>query len=351
VNEDEEDTDRGLAQHDDTSDDPTSSASDSSSSFTSSSPLYYSFITGRGRWRILMLDCYDVGILGYEDWKPKHEQQASDMMKPETSNGNATEPPKETISSNQIQSQSRASKEEQQQHKTAATNAAVRQDESQTPSDKVDAAATPSSTESSSSASAAGPSSSPPLHPKVVQAQSFLDRANPNSNKYSPLNLTGHEQCFVAFNGGVGEKQLRWIRWELDQARQQHQLVLVCSHIPIHPEAAHPCAGTWNSSDVLRLLDEYADVCIGTLAGHDHNGGHYIDPLNGLVHHTLEAILTTPDGEDCFGRIELYEDGMRLVGYGRMKGYQVRKRMERKANTQRGSSNQESTAEKADICQ
>lgn len=50
---------------------------------------------------------------------------------------------------------------------------------------------------------------------------------NPNDDKNSPLNLEGLDKRFVKFGGGVGPRQLEWLRSTLVQA-ERYVYIFVC---------------------------------------------------------------------------------------------------------------------------
>jgi manganese-dependent ADP-ribose/CDP-alcohol diphosphatase len=116
-----------------------------------------------------------------------------------------------------------------------------------------------------------------PQHPSHSQAYCFLRDENPNENKSSPLNLEGKEKRKVAFNGGMGQAQLEWMRSCLDECVRLGQYAVICSHVAFHPKAAHPSALVWNQEEVLDIVHEYRACIVGCLHGHDHDGGHFID--------------------------------------------------------------------------
>lgn len=71
----------------------------------------------------------------------------------------------------------------------------------------------------------------PEGHPKREAAKSILRARNPNrDNMNNPAGLEGLARRFVAFGGGIGETQMRWIRENLEEARSKGERVIVCSH-------------------------------------------------------------------------------------------------------------------------
>ncbi|KAF8753118.1 hypothetical protein HU200_011772 [Digitaria exilis] len=133
----------------------------------------------------------------------------------------------------------------------------------------------------------------------------------------SPAGLAGEDRRFVAFNGGVGDAQLRWLGAVLRGAARRGERVVVCSHLPVCPAAASPTGLMWNYGEVMDVVRRHEGCVVAWLAGHDHRGGYAVDEW-GVHHRTLEAALECPPGTDAFGRVEVYTDRLRLVGSGRM---------------------------------
>ncbi|KAH7446122.1 hypothetical protein KP509_01G040100 [Ceratopteris richardii] len=156
----------------------------------------------------------------------------------------------------------------------------------------------------------------PEGHPHHTKAILLLQTRNPNEDKNSPEGLSGLEERFVMFNGGVGEEQLSWFHQILENATIDKEKVIVCCHIPLHPDSTYPCALLWNYSDVLNVIHKFQCVKV-CLAGHAHKGGYTRDS-HGVHHRVLEAILECPPGTDAFGHIDVYEDCITLVGVDRM---------------------------------
>jgi len=187
-------------------------------------------------------------------------------------------------------------------------------------------------------------------HPHFLMAQEYLARENPNEIKFSPEGLHGTERRKVAFNGGMSQGQLEYLETVLRRARANKEWAVLCSHVAFHEGASHCSALLWNREEVLRLLtaEEYgADVVVACLHGHDHDGGHCVDedpdaaaatagdaspsaspnssppPAPLVVHHTFEGVLTTPVGQDTYGRMDLFERRIEVTGVDRLKGFSI----------------------------
>ncbi|WOL04429.1 hypothetical protein Cni_G13150 [Canna indica] len=147
----------------------------------------------------------------------------------------------------------------------------------------------------------------PENHPNTLAAMQILEAKNPNVEKNSPSGMVGLERRFLKFNGGVGKEQLCWLDSVLQDATEDGQNVIVCSHIPLHPGATSPEALLWNYEEVLDVIHRYKCVK-ACLAGHEHEGGYVIDS-HGIHHRVFEAALECPPGANAYGFI----DSMRLV--------------------------------------
>lgn len=74
---------------------------------------------------------------------------------------------------------------------------------------------------------------------------------------------------WVAYNGGVGPEQLRWLRQELQIAQDVQQRVVVFGHCPIHPGSVNNRLNTllWNYAEVLDVLAAFPQVVAATFTG------------------------------------------------------------------------------------
>jgi hypothetical protein len=89
-------------------------------------------------------------------------------------------------------------------------------------------------------------------------------------NKNNPEGHEGPARRFVQFGGGISAEQLDWLVQQLADARDAHQRVIVCGHLPLHPGT---CIGTcllWNYEQVLQAIWDAGNV-VATISGHAHN--------------------------------------------------------------------------------
>ncbi|XP_051133179.1 manganese-dependent ADP-ribose/CDP-alcohol diphosphatase-like [Andrographis paniculata] len=161
----------------------------------------------------------------------------------------------------------------------------------------------------------------PKDHPNTIKAMNFLHERNPNPDKNNPNGLVGRDRRFLMFNGAVGREQIEWLNKVLRDATDSEQRVVVCCHLPLDPQASSNEALLWNHGEVLDVIHRYGCVK-ACLAGHDHKGGYAVDSY-GVHHRILEAALECPPGTDAFGRIDLFDDRLALVGTGRLKSQEL----------------------------
>lgn len=114
------------------------------------------------------------------------------------------------------------------------------------------------------------------------------------------------------WNGGIGQKQISFLKNELDLAQKKHEKVLIACHFPIFPENVH---NLFNYEEVLELLGRYKNV-IAWFNGHNHAGnyGQYGD-----IHCvTFKGMVDTPT-ENSFAIVDLYDHKLVIRGFGREK--------------------------------
>ncbi|XP_009796017.1 manganese-dependent ADP-ribose/CDP-alcohol diphosphatase-like [Nicotiana sylvestris] len=158
-------------------------------------------------------------------------------------------------------------------------------------------------------------------HPNTLEALKILEEKNPNSDKNNPDGLVGCERRFLMFNGGVGKEQLKWLDNVLEEATKLNQNVVVCCHLPLDPAASSFAALLWNYDEVMAVIHRYNCVKV-CLAGHDHKGGHSVDS-HGVHHRILEAALECPPRTYAFGRINVFDDRLSLLGTDRMRSTEM----------------------------
>ncbi|XP_072339209.1 manganese-dependent ADP-ribose/CDP-alcohol diphosphatase isoform X3 [Scyliorhinus torazame] len=87
-------------------------------------------------------------------------------------------------------------------------------------------------------------------------------------------------------------------------------------HLPVHPNSADPMCIPWNYDEILSVLHAHTSI-VCFIAGHDHDGGYYLDD-HGIHHLTFEGVIETSPESHAFGTIYVCEDRMILKGRGRI---------------------------------
>ncbi|XP_050979659.1 manganese-dependent ADP-ribose/CDP-alcohol diphosphatase [Labeo rohita] len=151
---------------------------------------------------------------------------------------------------------------------------------------------------------------------KYKRSLKLLQEHNDNPDLNHPPVFYGLEQRFVKFNGGFSREQLLWLDEVLTLADQKQERVTVFSHLPVHPNATDPICLAWNYEAMLSMLRSHKSV-VCFMAGHDHDGGYYVDE-SGVHHITLEGVIETRPDSNAFGTVYVYEDQMVLKGSGRI---------------------------------
>uniref|UniRef100_A0A7S1CU47 Calcineurin-like phosphoesterase domain-containing protein n=1 Tax=Skeletonema marinoi TaxID=267567 RepID=A0A7S1CU47_9STRA len=153
---------------------------------------------------------------------------------------------------------------------------------------------------------------------KRHRAHEILSANNHNypHEENSPEGLEGTNRRFVAFNGGIDEPQLEWLRNSLEMARENEEKVIVFSHQPIHPDSTWPTCLVWNYDEVLDILRSYKDVIIASFSGHAHKGGYVRDEESGIHFRSVEAILESSPPIKTYAIVDVFEDKLVIRGEG-----------------------------------
>uniref|UniRef100_UPI00398EC5E7 manganese-dependent ADP-ribose/CDP-alcohol diphosphatase isoform X2 n=1 Tax=Pristiophorus japonicus TaxID=55135 RepID=UPI00398EC5E7 len=152
---------------------------------------------------------------------------------------------------------------------------------------------------------------------KHSDSMQILTSNNRNEDLNSPMGLTGLNLRFVGFNGGFSQEQLEWLNKVLTFSDNNQEKVTVIGHLPVHPESTDPMCVAWNYDEILSVLHAHTSV-VCFIAGHDHDGGYYLDD-HGIHHLTFEGVIETSPESRAFGTIHVYEDRMILKGRGRIR--------------------------------
>jgi 3',5'-cyclic AMP phosphodiesterase CpdA len=120
-----------------------------------------------------------------------------------------------------------------------------------------------------------------------------------------------------SYNGGVGAKQLAWLRNRLEDAEQRGQKTIVFCHFPVFPENKH---NLWNDDEIVGLLSSRRNA-VACLCGHNHAGNY--GQNNGVHYLTLPGLVETAD-QNAYAIADVYEDRIEIRGFGRVQDRTLR---------------------------
>ena len=115
------------------------------------------------------------------------------------------------------------------------------------------------------------------------------------------------------WNGGIGRKQIDWLKSLLEQASKSGEKAVIFCHYPIRPALGH--CNLWNDDELLAVVEGY-DCVKAWISGHNHSGGYELK--SGIHHVTIEGMVETSN-TNAFGVVEVYDDHLNIKGYGRLK--------------------------------
>lgn len=112
------------------------------------------------------------------------------------------------------------------------------------------------------------------------------------------------------YNGGIGHKQMEWIRYQLERAAINEESVICLCHMPMMPLGGKYTL--FNSPEVTQVLESSPWVK-AVITGHHHPGSY--DMKGGIHYLSMQGMV---QGEDnSYSIIEIYEDRIEVKGYGR----------------------------------
>ena len=113
------------------------------------------------------------------------------------------------------------------------------------------------------------------------------------------------------WNGGVGKKQMAWVKAKLEAATKAKERVILFCHFPVHPANIH---NLWNAEAVTKLLANYPCVA-AYMNGHNHAGNY---AQQGKIHYlTLKGMVDT--SKSAYSVVEVHKDRLEIKGFGRQK--------------------------------
>jgi len=130
-------------------------------------------------------------------------------------------------------------------------------------------------------------------------AEVFLEKITKDSLIYAKF-----------YNGGLGSKQLNWVKNELNIAQQQNLKVCFFNHYPVNPINK---LNLWDRDAFLSLIKNYSNVKL-YLNGHDHAGAY--KKVNGVHYVTFKGMVDTKT-QNSFAVVNFTKDSVFIKGYGR----------------------------------
>lgn len=113
-----------------------------------------------------------------------------------------------------------------------------------------------------------------------------------------------------SWNGAVSGRQLAWFEDTCRQATKAQRKVIVFSHHPIFPAAAH---NAWNDTALLQVAEQNRNV-VAWFCGHNHAGDFGLRDDVPFI--TLKGMVETAD-TNAFSVLTLRPDRLELAGHGR----------------------------------
>jgi manganese-dependent ADP-ribose/CDP-alcohol diphosphatase len=114
----------------------------------------------------------------------------------------------------------------------------------------------------------------------------------------------------INWNGGIGPKQLSWLKEELDQASQNNEKVIIFCHFPVYPDDIH---NLLNYNDITPVLSNYNNI-IAWFAGHNHSGNY--GNFNMIHFVTMKGMVETGKSTS-YAVVRVYENKVWINGFGR----------------------------------
>lgn len=128
------------------------------------------------------------------------------------------------------------------------------------------------------------------------------------SARYQQLKSSGANNA-QTYNGGLGQKQTRWLEHELKRAEKMGLKAILYCHFPLLPENG---LQLWDNREVLVLLKKNTAV-VAWFSGHHHEGNY--EQEKGIHHLTFKGMVEAKS-DISFGIIDVYQDRLVITGFG-----------------------------------
>jgi manganese-dependent ADP-ribose/CDP-alcohol diphosphatase len=116
----------------------------------------------------------------------------------------------------------------------------------------------------------------------------------------------------IDWNGGISQKQLAWLKLQLDDATAKNESVIILCHFPVYPKNVH---NLLNYKEVNSILMNYRNI-IAWFNGHNHTGNY--GNFNMIHFLTMRGMVETEKG-NSFAIVEVYSNKIWIKGAGREK--------------------------------
>lgn len=110
------------------------------------------------------------------------------------------------------------------------------------------------------------------------------------------------------WNGGLGSKQIQWLKKELTLSAIKGEKVIILCHFPLMPEGDQHLL--WNAAEVQNLLEKHPNV-LAYFNGHVHQPSHLQN--NGIHYVTFRGMVEKE--ENGYAIVDVYRDYVKIVGY------------------------------------
>ncbi|MCX5685688.1 MAG: metallophosphoesterase [Planctomycetota bacterium] len=116
--------------------------------------------------------------------------------------------------------------------------------------------------------------------------------------------------------GGVGPKQLAWLKETLAKADAAGERAVVFGHFPIYPPGA---SNLWNDAEIIEILE--AHKCVAAyFDGHAHGGGY---GRKGRIHYVTFKGMIEAD-PTAYALVEVFPDMLKVTGFGAEKSRELK---------------------------
>lgn len=155
------------------------------------------------------------------------------------------------------------------------------------------------------------------LYGMGISAESPKDSAEyAIAKQFLAENTWAREWC-----GMIDEAQFRWLKTRLSDAAHCNEKVILFNHFPATTGTTSANHGVmWNYAELQNVIAPYKNV-VAHLNGHYHHGGY--EQAGGVHYISLEALVESPEKDGAFAVVDVFEDKMRVRGFGSASRYDL----------------------------